>query len=122
MKKNLHINPILIKMALLITCFMLVMLYNQSKAAVLPTAIATSNRVTVNFINDAEKNELTIRVKSRTEAPLQLFIFSIDGILIKEVPVNSRQSTSIKSLKKGLYLFECFDKDERMKSGKLMIK
>ncbi|MEN9569016.1 MAG: hypothetical protein RL172_247 [Bacteroidota bacterium] len=33
MKNGLHINPVLFKMVILVTCFMLVMLYNKSKAA-----------------------------------------------------------------------------------------
>ena len=38
MKNGLHINPMMFKMILLITCFMLVMVYNKSKAATLQTA------------------------------------------------------------------------------------
>ncbi len=33
MKNGLPINPLLFKMIVLVTCFMLVMLYNKSKAA-----------------------------------------------------------------------------------------
>lgn len=33
MKNGLHTNPFMFKMILLVTCFMLVMLYNKSKAA-----------------------------------------------------------------------------------------
>jgi len=33
MKNGLPINPVLFKMILLVTCFMLVMIYNKSKAA-----------------------------------------------------------------------------------------
>lgn len=32
MKNGMHINPILFKMVVLVTCFMLVMVYNKSKA------------------------------------------------------------------------------------------
>ena len=33
MKNGLHFNPLLFKMVVLVTCFMLVMLYNKSKGA-----------------------------------------------------------------------------------------
>ena len=33
MKNGLHTNPMMFKMIVLVTCFMLVMLYNKSKAA-----------------------------------------------------------------------------------------
>lgn len=35
MKNGLHINPFTFKAALLFTCFMLVMLYNKTRAAAL---------------------------------------------------------------------------------------
>lgn len=38
MKNGLHFNPVLFKMVLLVTCFMLVMLYNKSKGADMPSA------------------------------------------------------------------------------------
>lgn len=38
MKNGLHINPVLFKMIVLVTCFMLTMLYNKSKAAGTATA------------------------------------------------------------------------------------
>ena len=37
MKNGLPINPLLFKMVVLVTCFMLVMLYNKSKGADITT-------------------------------------------------------------------------------------
>jgi hypothetical protein len=122
MKNNLEANPLLFNMILLVTCFMLVMVCNKSKAAGLPIVSGTGTHVAVNFKNDIVKNELSIRVVSGTETIMQLFIFTPDGILIKEVAVSAHKITTITCLKKGLYLYECFDKDERMKSGSLIIK
>jgi hypothetical protein len=122
MKTNPQTNPLLVKIILVAACFMLAVLCNKSKAAGLPAFSHNSNRVTVNFKHDIEKNELTIRVKSGTEAILQLFIFTPDGILVKEVAVSVHKIATIKGLQKGLYLYECFDNDERMKSGSLIIK
>ncbi len=122
MKNSLHIHPILPKMALLVACFMLVIVYNKSKAADIPANLFTNNRATINFKTDSEKNELMISLKSGRSAIMQLFIFSPDGILIKEVAVSAHKITTIKNLQKGLYLYECFDNNERMKSGSLVIK
>lgn len=121
MKNNLHANPLLFKMAFLVTCFMLVILYNKAKAADVKPAITPSSKVVINFTNDTKKKELSVTVKADTEATLQLFIFSPEGILIKEVAVSAQQVTRIKNLEKGYYMYECFNKDERMKSGNLFI-
>ena len=101
---------------------MLVIMYNKSKAASIPAILYSNNKATVNFKSDIEKDELTISLKSGREGIMQLFIFSTEGILINEVAVSARKVTTIKGLKKGLYFYECFDNNERMKSGHLIIK
>ncbi len=47
MKNGLHFNPMLFKMAVLVTCFMLVMLYNKSKAADFSAAVKQSPHTSV---------------------------------------------------------------------------
>ena len=49
MKKYLHINPVIFKMAILITSFILVMIYNQSKATHLPKSSISFPQVVVKF-------------------------------------------------------------------------
>jgi hypothetical protein len=44
MKNNLQTTPLLVKMVVLFTSFMLVMLYNQSKAATIQKAPQYSSR------------------------------------------------------------------------------
>ncbi|MEO5891033.1 MAG: hypothetical protein ABIQ31_12310 [Ferruginibacter sp.] len=122
MKNNLQANPLLFKLIILLACFMLTIVYNQSKAAGVPARLHTTNKIAVNFKHNSEKNELTIRIKSGTENTLQLFIFTADGILIKEVAVCAHMVTTVKGLGRGQYIYECFDNDERVKSGSLIIK
>jgi hypothetical protein len=45
MKNGLHINPLLFKMVVLVTCFMLVMFYNKSKAADITAAKSLQHTV-----------------------------------------------------------------------------
>lgn len=42
MKNGMHINPVMFKMIVLVTCFMLVMVYNKSKAADCTTAYSSA--------------------------------------------------------------------------------
>jgi hypothetical protein len=53
---------------------------------------------------------------------MNLFIFTADGVLVNQVAVSSSKLTITRGLKKGLYLYECFNEDQRMKSGSLLIK
>ena len=120
MKNNLHANAIFFRIIALITCFMLVILYNKSKAE--EVTPASTFKVAINFSHDTKNKEMRITVKANTIANLQLFLFSPEGVLIKEVEVSSLKATTIKSLDRGYYLYECFNKDARMKSGSLIIK
>jgi len=120
MKNNLHANPLLFKMMILITCFMLVILYNKSRAASITPVMY--EKVAVNFKHNKEKNELGVIVKSTTAETFQLFIFSMDGELVKEAAVSKLKTTTIKNLKRGYYMYECFDNDKRMERGNLLIK
>ena len=47
MKNGLHFNPLLFKMVVLITCFMLVMFYNKSRGADITTRQVMHNTVAV---------------------------------------------------------------------------
>lgn len=109
-------------MIFLVCCFILPIIYNQVKAAEKPVNRHRSSLVEFNFKQDKKKGELSIKVKSASEANMQFFIFTPDGILLNEINVCINKITTIKGLKKGLYLYECFDNDNRMKSGSLMIK
>ncbi|MEO6723503.1 MAG: hypothetical protein ABIN67_24260 [Ferruginibacter sp.] len=120
MKHNLQVNPLFFKITFLVTCFMLVILYNNAKAADVKPAVRSS-KVTINFKHDTKSKELSITVKGNNETSLQLFIFSPEGLLIKEVAVSAQKVTKIKSLDKGYYMYECFNKDARLKSGNLII-
>ena len=95
---------------------------NRSIASGKPFLSHTDTCVAVTFENNIEKNELKIKVKSRPGTAMKLFIFTPDGILINGVAVAANEITTVKSLDKGLYLYECFDNDERMKSVSLLIK
>jgi hypothetical protein len=120
MKNNLHVNAILFKLTFLFTCFMLVIIYNKSQAS--EVSPSSTSKVAINFSNDTKKRELTIKVKANTAANLQLFLFSPEGTLVKEIAVSAQKITTIKSPERGYYLYECFNKDARMKSGSLIIK
>ena len=121
MKNNLHANPLLYKMILLFTCFMLVILYNKSKAEGLPKTLHTNTKAIISFKQNAAENNVVIRFKCNSTAPAQLFIFTADGILIKEVTIATPKVT-ITGLQRGYYLYECFNNDERINSGNLTVK
>ena len=100
---------------------MLVMLYNKSKAAD-HNPLPASKKVSVSFTEDVVKNELTIFLNSNNSKPVKLCFFSAEGKLVKQVSINNQQETIITDLKRGMYSYECFDNDLKIKSGKFILK
>ena len=119
MKNNLKV--FLLKMVLLFGLLMLV-LFSQSRAEAPRPVELNGSRVAVKFKNDVINDKLTISVKGGNTQVMNLFIFTADGVLVNQVAVSSSKLTITRGLKKGLYLYECFNEDQRMKSGSLLIK
>ena len=119
MKNKLLINHGVFKFIVLFTCFMLAILYNKSKAAAISPA--ASVKMSVRFSQNKEKRQLNVTVKTDLDKSFQLFVFTTDGILLEKLVVISQKTTTMKALKKGFYMFECFDNDTRMKRGSLII-
>jgi hypothetical protein len=119
MKNNLQTNNVLFKIIVLITCFMLVLFYNRSKAC--GNEFLSFKNVMVLFTEDAAKKELTVRVKAAVDEPMQLRLFSSDGKLVKEVAISNQKVTIIKDLKKGIYSYVCIDHNMKVKCGKVAL-
>jgi hypothetical protein len=52
----------------------------------------------------------------------QLFLFDIDGKLVKQVNIRNRQTTVLNKIEKGNYVFEVFSDDERIENGQVIVK
>ncbi len=59
MKNNLQTNPVLLKLTILVACFMLVIVYNKSKAAEVREVMHQNSQASVTFVTGVEQNELT---------------------------------------------------------------
>jgi hypothetical protein len=121
MKNNLQGNPAMLKIIVLFTCFMLVMLYNKSKAAS-HWPPSTYKKVSLSFNEDMTKTELSVVLKTDAPKSVKLCFYSADGKLVKEVVIKSHKETIIKNLKKGMYSYKCFDAGLNVKSGQLALQ
>ena len=120
MKNNLHTNPLIFKLLVLVTCFMLVILYNKSQAS--GTWSTAKSRVAISFLQRVESNEVNVTVKGNSSADLQLYLFNTEGRLVKEFTVCCKKVTTITNPGRGCYLYECFKNDTRMSSGSFILK
>jgi hypothetical protein len=52
----------------------------------------------------------------------QLYLFDIDGNLIKQANIRNKQTTVLNNIGKGHYVFEVFSDDERIENGQLIVR
>ncbi|HLA53263.1 MAG TPA: T9SS type A sorting domain-containing protein [Flavitalea sp.] len=52
----------------------------------------------------------------------QLSVFDMEGRLVKQSEIRNKQTTHIKDLEKGVYLFEVFSDDDRIGNGQLTLR
>jgi hypothetical protein len=52
----------------------------------------------------------------------QLYLFDVDGALVKQANIRNRQTTVLNNIEKGRYVFEVFSDDERIENGQLIVR
>lgn len=74
------------------------------------------------YPNPSTNGSVYFSAKGKEVAAYQLFIFDMDAKLIKTVKIITNQTTIIKDLPKGTYMYDIMKDDERISKGQLIIK
>ena len=69
-----------------------------------------------------EDAEVNVYVKAPKNTSVQFYMFSTEGTLVKQIEIIGSKKINIGHLSKGYYLYELFNKDERLKRGDVEIK
>jgi len=71
---------------------------------------------------DAAHQVLFFAAKGIYGKAYQLFIFDVEGKLVKQVSIKNKQTTVLEHIDKGDYLFEVFSDDERIENGQVIVR
>lgn len=112
---NLISNKCFLKAPLFIGCLFILSSFFE------PTKLAGTN-AEVNLKIAQKDNNILVSVQTIRNSKTQFYMFTIDGELIKEFDINGSKKIIISKLKKGIYLYEFFSNDERLKNGKIELK
>lgn len=52
----------------------------------------------------------------------QLYIFDMEGNLVKQANIRNKQTTVLNNIEKGNFMFEIFSNDERIENGQLIVR
>jgi hypothetical protein len=67
------------------------------------------------------KNGITF-TNIKSEHPLEFFIFDLEGVLLHQTILQPKEKKTIKTLMKGVYLYDLFYKDQGIERGKITIQ
>lgn len=116
MKLFVDIKYYLVKSTVLIACFILStgFTFKSNGNKFLNTEVAVSI---------AQENDgFTVSVKTSKNINVHFYMFTVDGRLIKELNIYGSKRVSITPLEKGIYIYDFFSNDERLKNGKIELR
>ena len=82
----------------------------------------TSKKNKIKLYPNANHQVLFFSASGQAGKVYQLFLFDIDGKLVKQVNIRNRQTTVLNKIEKGSYVFEVFSDDERIENGQVIVK
>lgn len=71
---------------------------------------------------DVSQEVLLFTAKGEKGKMYQLFLFNIDGKLIRQTQIHSKETSLLSGLEKGDYLFEVLSDDDRLGNGNIAIR
>lgn len=69
-----------------------------------------------------ENDGFTISVKSSKNINVRFYMFTVEGRLVKELNLHGSNRISITPLEKGIYIYDFFSNDKRLKNGKIELR
>lgn len=80
-----------------------------------------SKKHKITLYPDAAHEVLFFSASGENGKVYQLFMFDMDGKLVKQVNIKNRQTTILNQIDKGNYLFEVFSDDQRIGNGQVIV-
>ena len=89
--------------------------------SIIVTKSQVSKNASIRIYPNATHEVLFFSVNGTEGKLYDLFIFDMEGKLLKRTQVHNRETTILKSFQKGSYFFEVFSNDERIENGNMTI-
>lgn len=80
-----------------------------------------SRKHRIQLYPDASQRSLFFSVKGKSGRVYQLFLFDVEGHLVKQANIRDRETTILPAIERGDYTFEVFSDDERIENGQVYV-
>jgi len=82
----------------------------------------TSKKSSIRLYPDANHQVLFFSASGVENKHYQLYLFDVEGKLLKQIDIKNKQTTLINKIEKGTYLFEVFCDDARIENGQVVVR
>lgn len=82
----------------------------------------TGGKCKIKIYPNATHEVLFFTASGEENKVYQLFLFDVEGKLVKQTAVRNRQTGFLSKFTKGNYVYEVFSNDERIEDGSIVIK
>ena len=82
----------------------------------------TSRKYKIKLYPDARQQVLFFSASGEEGKVYQLFLFDMDGRLVSQTRIRSKETTVLTNISEGNFLFEVFTDDERIENGQLTVR
>ncbi len=82
----------------------------------------SSKKNKIRLYPDARQQVLFFSAGGEERKVYQLYLFDMDGRLVNQASIRSRETTVLANITEGNYLFEVFTDDERIENGHLAVR
>ena len=117
------------KSAVKIAALIIVMFVSVNKASatlntdtifIQKNSVVKSHRISL--YPDVNQKVVFFSVRGEEGKVYQLYVFDMEGRLVKQAETRNKQTTVLKGIKKGAYVFEVFSDDKRIGNGQIAIR
>ncbi len=95
---------------------------NLNRDTILINKAHTSKKYKIKLYPGITNEVVFFTASGETGKVYQLFLFDLDGTLVKQTQIRNKQTTMLANFNKGNYMFEVFSDDERIENGTLVVR
>lgn len=82
----------------------------------------SNNKYRIRLYPNPNHQVLFFSATGRQGKVYQLYLFDIEGKLVKRANIRNKETTVLNNIEKGTYVFEVFSDDEKIENGQLFVK
>lgn len=94
----------------------------QPADTILVQKLLNTKKHKIKLYPNANHQVLFFSVNGDAGRVYQLFLFDVDGKLVKQANIRNKETTVVNNMEKGSYLYEVFSEDERLENGQVIIR